>query len=224
MTDPMTDLMTDTDSYAPRSVADLRGAELHRARRGDDAVIGLEDVRTIVFAPRECDELLGHARRKLRGEHLPGEEAERKAYGLLGGRQCTTRLDVTHVFPLRGNLRSEPQFKPAVDQLMAEVAVPSETPMARRGWVAHPDEIRRAEDACDSTGGVLFGSYHVHRVAWSQDPTRDTCTELDTRLAEGSGLWILILSMVDPEQPVLRAFFEGRNDHEATVGTGHAGG
>jgi hypothetical protein len=89
--------------------------------------------------------------------------------------------------------------------------------MQRRGWVAHPDEIRSAELACDAAGATIFGSYHMHRVAWSHDPIRDTCTELDTRLAEGSGLWMLILSMVDPERPVLRAFFEGRNDHEAAV-------
>jgi hypothetical protein len=182
-------------------------------------VVGLENVRTITLAPREYGELLGHALRKLRGEHLPDEEHERKAYGLLGGRQRETCLEVTYVFPLRGNLRAEPRFKPAVDQLMAESAVPSETPLARRGWVAHPDEVRRAEEACDAVGGMVFGSYHMHRVSWSHDPARDTCTELDTRLAEGSGMWMLILSMVEPEHPVLRAFFEGRNDHEATVRT-----
>lgn len=190
-------------------------------------MIGIGSVHTITFAPGEYGELLEHARRKLSGRYLPGEEAERKAYGLLGGRQrgdVLDGLDVTHVFPLRGNLRSEPQFRPTVDRLMAEVAVPSETPMERRGWVAHPDEIRSAEQTCDSTGSMIFGSYHMHRVPWSHDPARDTCTELDTRLADGSGLWMLILSMVDPQRPVLRAFFEGRNEHEATVRTGRAGG
>lgn len=29
--------------------------------------------------------------------------------------------------------------------------------------------------------------------------------------------WSEILSMVDPRRPVLRAFFEGRNDREALV-------
>lgn len=183
-------------------------------------MIGIGRVRTIAFTLAEYGELLGHAQRKLCGEYMPGEEAERKAYGLLGGRWREDCLEVTHVFPLRGNLRSEPQFRPAVDRLMAEVAVPSETPMERRGWVAHPDEVRSAEDACDSAGALIFGSYHMHRVPWSHDPIRDTCTELDTRLAEGSGLWMLILSMVDPNRPVLRAFFEGRNEHEAAVRAG----
>ncbi|MPZ67533.1 MAG: hypothetical protein GEU83_19240 [Pseudonocardiaceae bacterium] len=180
-------------------------------------MIEIGSVRTIAFGPAEYGELLEHARRKLSGEYLPGEEAERKAYGLLGGRWQQDCLQVTHVFPLRGNQRSEPQFRPAIDGLMTEFAVPSETPMERRGWVAHPDEVGGAEQACDSAGAMIFGSYHMHRVPWSHDAVRDTCTELDTRLAEGSGMWMLILSMVDPDHPVLRAFFEGRNEHEATV-------
>ena len=46
---------------------------------------------------------------------------------------------------------------------------------------------------------------------------RDTCTDLDSKLAEGSGLWKLNVSMVDPQQPVLGAFFKGCNDRESTV-------
>lgn len=187
-------------------------------------MIEIGSVRTITFAPAEYGELLGHARRKLSGAYLPGEEAAPKAYGLLGARWQRDCLEVTNVFALRGNQRSEPQFRTAVDGLMAEVAVPSETPMEQRGWVAHPDEVRSAEQACDATGAMIFGSYHMHRVPWSHDPIRDTCTELDTRLAEDSGLWMLILSMVEPDRPVLRAFFEGRNEHEATVRTGRADG
>ncbi len=68
---------------------------------------------------------------------------------------------------------------------------------------------------------MLFGAYHMHRVAWSHDPRRDTCTELDQCLARDSGLWTFILSMVEPERPVLRAFFEGDNDREATVRIEH---
>ena len=36
-------------------------------------------------------------------------------------------------------------------------------------------------------------------------------------LARGSGLWAFILSMLEPEQPVLRAFFEGDNHREARI-------
>ena len=72
----------------------------------------------------------------------------------------------------------------------------------------------------DQAGSVLLGGYHMHRVAWDHDPSRDTCTEIDTRLADSSGLWVFILSMVDPDNPVLRAFFEGHNDKEAPVRLG----
>ena len=72
---------------------------------------GLHEIREIVFPQRRYDELLGHALRKLRGEYLPDEEAAPKAYGLLGGRQQGSSLTVTHVLPLRRNLRSEPRYK-----------------------------------------------------------------------------------------------------------------
>ena len=57
----------------------------------------------------------------------------------------------------------------------------------------------------------------MHRVPWGDIPRRDTCTALDTALARESGLWAFILSMVDPERPVLRAFFEGDNCREGRI-------
>lgn len=183
-----------------------------------DAIVGLEDVQAILFTPHAYERLLQHARRKLRAEYLPGEEAERKAYGLLGGRLSGTRIDVTRVFPLQRNLRYMQRYKGFVDAMMESYAVPSETPFERRGWIADPREVMEAEQECQAHGALVFGTYHMHRVPWDDDPFRDTCTELDSRLAEDSGLWMLILSMVDPERPILRAFFEGRNPHEvATV-------
>ncbi|MDP8929494.1 MAG: hypothetical protein M3O70_13225 [Actinomycetota bacterium] len=177
----------------------------------------LEQVGEIDFPAHLHRQVVEHARRKLRGEYLPGEEAEPKAYGLVGGRLRGSRIDVTHIFPLRRNLRAAPRYKPYIDRLMQEVGVPSETPFEKRGWVADPREVLRAERECEAWGSVVFGGYHMHRVAWEHDPRRDTCTALDIRLAEDSGLWALILSMVDPDRPVLRAFFEGHNHHEATI-------
>lgn len=177
----------------------------------------LEAIREIAFPARAYAQLVGHARRKLREEYLPEEEHERKAYGLLGGRLAGSRADVSHVCPLVTNLRYSPQVKPWIDAQLDEAAVRSETPLDRRGWVADPAEVLRIERTCEADGAELFANYHMHRVPWESDPWRDTCTEIDTRLAEDSGLWVLILSMVDPERPILRAFFEGRNDAEAPV-------
>lgn len=183
----------------------------------NDAIVGLEHVREIVFPPHAYERLLQHARRKLRAEYLPGEETERKAYGLLGGRLSGTRIEVTRVFPLQLNLRYVQRYKGFVDAMMESYAVPSETPFDRRGWIADPREVMEAELECQAHGALVFGTYHMHRVPWDDDPVRDTCTELDTRLAEDSGLWMLILSLVDPDRPILRAFFEGRNQHEAVT-------
>ena len=174
-------------------------------------------VAEVVFPPALYAALLDHARRKLAAQWLPGEEQAPKAYGLVGGRISAGRAAVTHVIPLWNNLRDREDVKGDVDRLMHELAVPSETPLDRRGWVADPREVMAAERRCEAEGSVLFGAYHMHRVPWSHDPRRDTCTSLDRAMARESGLWALILSMVDPERPVLRAFFEGDNSREARV-------
>jgi hypothetical protein len=40
---------------------------------------------------------------------------------------------------------------------------------------------------------------------------------LDRELSAGTGLWTFILSAVDLNRPILRAYFEGSNDREATI-------
>ena len=177
----------------------------------------LSEVEEVVFPPHLYWQIVGHARRKLSGQHLPGEERAPKAYGLVGGRLLNHHAEATQVVPLKRNARDDPGVKEAVDQLMEEFAVRSETPLDRRGWVTDPRELLAAERECERSGSVLLGGYHMHRVAWEHDPRRDTCTEIDRKLAEGSGLWVFILSMVDPDRPVLRAFFEGCNEREAPV-------
>jgi len=181
----------------------------------DIADIG--DIAHIGFPGVRYDELVEHGRRKLGGRWVEGEEQAPKAYGLVGGRIHGAWVEVTHVLPLRNNLRDRPDLKAHIDRMMTEWAVPSETPMDRRGWVADPREVMAAERTCDEAGSTLFGAYHMHRVPWPDDPLRDSCTALDRGLAEDSGLWTLILSLVDPSVPRLRAFFEGDNDREAVI-------
>lgn len=161
--------------------------------------------------------LVAHGLRKLKDDHAFGETRERKAYGLLGGHAREGRIDTTHVFPLARNARYDPGYRRDMDQLMSSFAVPSETPLDRRGWLTDPDELLLAERTCDASDALIFASYHMHRVAWPDDPLRDTCTAIDTALAAGGGLWVVILSLVNPDRPVVRAFFEGDNAREARV-------
>ena len=177
----------------------------------------LHDVTAIRVPGALYGTVVEHARRKLAGRYLPDEEQAPKAFGLLGGRFEAGGVVVTTVVPLRRNLRHRPDLAPVVDDLMRRWAVPSETPFERRGWVADPVEVLAAQEASDEAGSALFGAYHMHRVAWPDDPLRDTCTAIDRCLAAGSGLWAFILSMVDPERPILRAFFEGDNGRESPV-------
>jgi len=177
----------------------------------------LEDIEEVRLGERHYRALVAHGLRKREGDHRPGETHERKAYGLLGGRPHGARIDTTHAFCLAKNARYEPQHREEMDQLMASLAVPSETPLERRGWLTDPAELLAAERECEAADAVIFASYHMHRVAWPDDPLRDTCTAIDTALARGRGLWVLILSLVNPAHPILRAFFEGDNDREARV-------
>jgi len=177
----------------------------------------LDEVAEIVFPTDLYWQLVAHARRKLAGQYLPEEERAPKAYGLVGGHLVKGLGEVTHVIPLRRNLRDDAQLKPALDRVMENLAIRSETPLDRRGWVSDPREIAAADELFDSVGGVLFGGYHMHRVPWAHDPVRDSCTEVDSELAAGSDLWMFILSMVDREKPILRAYFEGHNDRQVPV-------
>ena len=89
--------------------------------------------------------------------------------------------------------------------------------LCHRGWVADPREVLAVERFCDRYDWLNFGNYHTHRVGWPADPLRDTCTGLDRELARDCGQWVFILSVVDLDKPVLRAFYEGDNTIEARI-------
>jgi|HubBroStandDraft_6_1064221.scaffolds.fasta_scaffold669077_2 hypothetical protein len=162
-------------------------------------------------------QMLTHAQRKLRGDFQPPETPERKAFGLLGGHVEEDRVNVVDLVALLRNRRTDEAYRPTLDPLIDQLAVPSETPADRRGWVADATELLTAQRRWERMGVGLIGSYHTHRVPWNTDPSRDTCTELDRALSKHTGLWVFIVSMVNPARPIIRAFFEADNEHEAEV-------
>ena len=178
----------------------------------------LAAVETIYLPDVVKNHMIRHALRKLSGQCLPGEHSERKAFGLLGG--VYVRADAIQLlvaFPLMINRRYDSGLRSYMNRVVTAVGVPSETPFDRRGWVADPSEVLRADADFSGAGAVMVGAYHMHRVPWPEDPIRDSCTELDRVLAFGSGIWTFILSMVNPTEPRIRAFFEGSNEREASV-------
>lgn len=160
--------------------------------------------------------LLDHCRRALEAfEH--GETEEGKAFGLLFGTVSDQLIDIAGCYALERNVRSESPYKEYIDRVMIEHAVPSVTPLDKRGWVADPAELFSRIKECREHGQELVGTYHMHRVGWRHDTKRDTPTRLDGVLAEKSGLIMFIVSMVEPASPIIRAFYEGVMEREIPI-------
>jgi len=178
-----------------------------------------DDITIISIERPLLQEIIDHCRRKLARRYLTDETRDLKAFGLLGGRVEQRGVTVRRVVPLRKNARAATGHKDYMDGAMARHAVPSETPLPERGWVADPRELDAALEDFHRRGDRLIGTYHMHRVPWEHDPDRDTPTELDSVLGKGSRLFMFIISMVDPNHPRVRAFFEGDPNREIPVRT-----
>lgn len=163
--------------------------------------------------------MIEHCRRKLAGDYLVGEEHNLKAFGLLAGTKTPNQITIGSCFPLLKNARSLDPHREFMNRMMESHAIPSETPLRKRGWVADPYELKLATAEFSLRGLAMIGSYHMHRVAWDHDDRRDTPTTLDTILGRDSRLIMFIISMVDPDQPIIRAFFEGSADLEIPIDT-----
>jgi len=181
----------------------------------DEIIINAES--RIILPVKYYQAVIEHCKRKMAKNYLDDESNERKAFGLIGARKNGTDYIVERCFPLMKNVRQVYPYKKMMDSVLAEYAVPSETPLAQRGWIAAPEELMGNIRLMQQDNLMLLGAYHMHRVAWSDDPLRDTPTALDTILAADSRMIIFIISMVKVNQPVLRAFYEGKPDREVPV-------
>ena len=170
----------------------------------------------IVFPVESRRILVDHCHRAL-AAHQDGRMDKSKAFGLLFGTVSGQVITVADCFPLERNVRAQEPYKEHIDRMMAEHAIPSVTPLEQRGWVADPAELFARIKECRTKGLTLIGTYHMHRVGWEHDRTRDTPTKLDAVLASESGLLMFIISMVDPDRPIIRAFMEGIKEKEIAI-------
>jgi proteasome lid subunit RPN8/RPN11 len=155
--------------------------------------------------------------RKLEGNYLEGESRGTKAYGLVAGIQNEDILTVERIFPAMKNVRDKEPYQSYIDKIMEQYAVPSKTPLLKRGWVTDPEELQGFYDQCDHEKLIVFGTYHMHVVPWENDPVRDTPTTLDNVLARNTNLFSFIVSMVDTACPSIRAFYEALEEKEVRV-------
>ena len=177
----------------------------------------LSNVRKIELPESLWQEVKLHCQRKLRGEYLPGETKVKRAYGLLAGRLEDDVAIVEKLFFFKKNARMKEPLKSYMDDIMERFAVPSKTPLSKRGWITDPAELRECYHECDIKGLCALGTYHMHVVPWDHDPTRDTPTRLDTVLAEKSRLYCFIVSLVDADNPIIRAYYEGNKEKEVPI-------
>ncbi|MBI5787555.1 MAG: hypothetical protein HZA78_01690 [Candidatus Schekmanbacteria bacterium] len=175
------------------------------------------EIKQIIFDKAQYDALIAHCRRKFSGQYLPEERPEKKAYGLAGGKKGGDKLTICKIFPLKKNLRNEDYYDEEMTKTMYAHGIPSKTPFERRGWVADPQEVFAAYQEAEASGLEIVGSYHMHLVPWPGDPIRDTPTEIDTVLAEDSNMYNFIISLVDPDKPSMRAFYESILEKEIPI-------
>lgn len=177
-----------------------------------------KELITKIFLPADLQQsIYSHCRRKAEGLFDADESHDKKAFGLIGGQTESSHLSINMVIPLLRNARSTCDHKKFMDETMASHAIPSETPMEKRGWVADQQELENSLALLRKNGSRLIGAYHMHRVAWDHDKTRDTPTHLDTILAQESRMFMFIVAMVDKNNPCIRAFFEGANEKEVPI-------
>jgi len=180
-------------------------------------LIVLEQIERIILPEAQWQELLSHCKRKLAGDYLAGETQYPRAYGMIAGRQEGPELQVNLILPVKKNARRLEPFKSYMDKILTEHAIPSTTPLSERAWITDPLELKECYDRCDNEDMIIVGTYHSHIVAWKHDAKRDTPTKLDTILAASSNFYQFIISMVDIDRPIIRAFFEGEKSKETPV-------
>jgi len=170
----------------------------------------------IVFSETNRQIILEHCHRSLEA-FRHGQTEAGKAFGLVFGTVSDKVITVENSFPLHKNVRSQAPYKEYMDRMMTEHAIPSVTPLDRRGWIADPAELFSRIKESRNNHQILIGTYHMHRVGWEHDSMRDTPTKLDAVLAKESGLLMFIISMVDPQRPIIRIFYEGILDQEILI-------
>lgn len=179
--------------------------------------IKIQEDSRIIFPKDQLDSLFEHCRRKLTENYLDQESRERKAFGLIAGSPEDQDLAVAECLPLMNNARQLEPYKEFMDGIMTQHAIPSETPLSKRGWVADPEELLEKTRKIQKANLLLLGTYHMHRVAWPEDPLRDRPTTLDTILGADSNMLMFIISMVKSKEPLIRAFYEGKPDKEIPI-------
>lgn len=171
-----------------------------------------------IYIPQALvDIIYDHCKRKNNKIYYDDETKEQKAYGLVGGIRINNNIEIKEISILKDNVRKISPYKEFMDDLMNKYAEPSITALDNRGWVASPLESCQILKKYQDDNIEWVGSYHMHRVAWENDKLRDTPTLLDKKMAENTQQIQFIISVVNPEKPIMKCFFEGNIEQEIPI-------
>ncbi|MCI5140688.1 MAG: hypothetical protein D3909_02955 [Candidatus Electrothrix sp. ATG1] len=107
-----------------------------------------KDIDRILLPQKVWEEIVAHCQRKVAGNFLPEESKVNRAFGILAGVEAGRELHVRMVIPVKRNARNQEPLKSFMDKMMEEHAVPSTTPLSKRGWITDPEEFRECLDLC----------------------------------------------------------------------------
>lgn len=114
-----------------------------------------------------------------------------KAYGLVGGEDLYRPKSI---YRCSTNLRNEPEWK-AVFESYGEFYLNPDL-----GFVISATEVKEIQDVMTSRGENFVGVFHSHRYLPAEP------SQLDMALNMSANLITYIISVVDPSDPVVRAF------------------
>ena len=152
----------------------------------------IDTTAEVAMIPRSvCTGLL----RKAQDLHAAGL----KAFGLLLGDPTDPlfpfrAVDVV-VFDPRRNRRNDPDYQPAFHAQGSNFRSYEDA-----GFVADPAELREAWRAAEAAGLESVAPFHIHR----RQPAN--FSSIDFRLHNPAFAWHLIISLRDPDRPVIQPF------------------
>jgi len=162
--------------------------------------------------------IVDHCLRKFSKKYLPIETHEQQAYGMVAGSVDDNVIHIGSVYTCNLNYRNDPTVVGYINGLINKYAIPSDTPIEHRGWVASPSEVIEAHDCFDKENTYLIGSYHMHHMkSWNGGQSKNYPSDFDEKLAENSNMIMFIVSVISGTECSIRAFYNGQKEREIEI-------
>jgi proteasome lid subunit RPN8/RPN11 len=168
-------------------------------------------IQSVRISDRNYRKIVYHCVRKLVGHYSDNETEEKKAYGVIGGKIKKDIAYIQQIIEFRNNYRNSPDISEQMNQLIKDVAIPTQTSTEERAWVASPEEIFPITEYFEEKGLDLIGTYHMHHELG------DAATDLDRHLGKDTDMIMFIVHIGKDHRASMRAFYEAVNEIDIQV-------